>query len=51
MYHHLAQENGNKMPGQNLITVEERLPPNERHEAKTETLFFNLALLSLWGHS
>ena len=40
-----------EMPGQNLITVEERLPPNERHEAKTETLFFNLALLSLWGHS
>ena len=49
MYHHLAHEI--EMPGQNLITVEERLPPNERHEAKTETLFFNLALLSLWGHS
>ena len=28
MYHHLAHENGKKkMLGQNLITVEERLPP------------------------
>ena len=40
-----------EIPGQNLTTVEERLPPRERHEAKTENLFFNPALLSLWGRS
>ena len=51
MYHHLAYENGNGNA---------RAKPNDRgrttalkesNEAKTEHLFFNLTLLSLWGHS
>ena len=50
MYHHLAHENGNRNAGQNLNRGR-TTALKESNEAKTEHLFFNLALLSLWGHS
>jgi len=51
MYHHLAHENGNRNVRAKPNNRGRTTAPKERHEAKTENLFFNLALLSLWVHN
>ena len=51
MYHHLAHENGNGNARAKPNNCGRTTALKERHEAKTEHLFFNLALLSLWDQS
>lgn len=51
MYHHLPHENGTRNTRAKPNNRGRTTAPKERHEAKTENLFFNLPLLSLRGHS
>ena len=47
MYHHLAQENGNRNARAKPNNCGRTTAPKERHKGKNEHLFFNLALRSL----
>ena len=51
MYHHLAHENGTRNTRAKHNNRGRTTALKESNEAKTEHLFFNLTLLSLWGHS